>query len=673
MASPRVPAREKPVARVLPLLGLAHLDRPFDYLVAEEQSDIARPGVRVRVRFSGRLVDAVLLQRVGSSDHSGKLRYLERVISAEAVYPDRMARLVEKLADRYGGVRSDIIRMAVPPRYAAAEEADTATAWEELGKISEADVSGWSSYRGGEAFVADVLSGARARAAWQVAPGHDWASELAALAARTAASGGGVLLVVPDQRDIARLEGALRAWVAPRQITVLGAHIGPQARYRRYLSVLHGQGRIVVGTRSAAFAPVVNLRLAALCFDEDNSLAEPRAPYPHAREVLTTRAGLEGCCLLIGNHARTAETQLLVESGWLGSLEAPRDARRTRLPLIRAVGDSDAALSRDPLARAARIPSLAFEAARGALDAGKPVLVSSPRKGYVPTLACGSCRSAARCRHCNGPLAIPPGGATAGAVPTCRWCGRPETRFRCPECGSPRLRAVVLGSERTAEELGRAFPNVPVVVSSGERVRDEVAARPALVVATPGAEPVVRGGSYGCAVLLDTWTQLYRQDLRAAERALCAWAAVTSLVAPATAGGRVVVVADPAIPTVQDLIRWDFPAAAARELSHRREVRLPPAVHLAAIDGAATAIDGVRRRLRIPHAELLGPVDLPPGVELPGDYDEARFGPPQRLIVRAPLGRRDELGVALKEVLVARVAHGEDLPLRIQIDPVTVG
>ncbi|KQB85512.1 primosomal protein N' [Corynebacterium oculi] len=673
--SPRVPAAQQPVARVLPLLGLAHLDRLFDYQVSEEQSAQAQPGVRVRIRFAGRLVDALLIERAEETSHPGQLRYLERVISPEVVYPEPTRRLVDALCARYAGTRSDLIRAAVPARHAAAESVDTSTPWEELGRAQEPDLSAWSAYEHGESFVDAVLARQRARVAWQIAPGDDWAAAVAALAAKVALGGGGVLIVAPDQGDVDALEAALREHVGPKQITVLGASLGPQARYRRFLSILHGQGRLVIGTRSAAFAPVANLQLAVVLFDGDENHVDPRAPYAHSREVLTTRVAATEASLVIAGHSRTAEAQLLVESGWAHGLVAGREALRARMPRVQAVADSDFELEKDPLARSARIPAVAFRALREGLAAGKPVLVHTPRKGYIPTLACRQCRTPARCRHCNGPVGLPTGREQEAAVPTCRWCGRPDARYRCPQCGSASLRAVVLGNQRTAEELGRAFPSVRVISSGGNQVHREIAQAPALVVATPGAEPrVAQGGRYGAAVLLDTWALLGRQDLRATEDALATWTAVATLVEPHRRGGQVVVVADPALAVVQQLIRWDMPGAAARELAQRREVGFPPAVHMAAIDGAAAAVDSLLKEARLPRgAEVLGPVDLPPGEHLPGEYDERRFGPAQRVLVRAPLGPRGELGSALKSAMVARIARREDLPLRVRVDPVRIG
>ena len=173
----------------------------------------------------------------------------------------------------------------------------------------------------------------------------------------------------------------------------------------------------------------------------------------------------------------------------------------------------------------------------------------------------------------------------------CRWCGRAEPTLRCARCGSEAVRAVVVGARRTAEELGRAFPGTPVVTSAGEAIVTEVGARPALVVATPGAEPHASGG-YGAALLLDTWALLGRQDLRAAEDALWRWMSAAALVRARGEGGVVTIVADASIPTVQSLIRWDPVGHAEADLAARTEVGLPPSVHMAAVDGPAERGDG---------------------------------------------------------------------------------
>ncbi|QAU52309.1 Primosomal protein N' [Corynebacterium pelargi] len=674
MSYAREPAPEQSVAKVLPLLGVSHLDRSFEYRLSADQHEQAQPGVRLRVKFSGRLVDAILLDRSDDQEHKGSLAWVERVISPEVVYPPQTRKLVESLAVRYAAVTSDLIRLVVPPRHAKAEESDVRSSWESLGEVSEPDLSGWLSYRHGQSYVDAVLAGQPARAAWQIAPGDHWAQQIATLGTQVAIQGGGVLVVVPDQRDVDFLEQHFREYMSAKQVTVLGAAQGHQARYRRYLSILHGQGRVVIGTRSACFAPIRNLRLAVIKDDGDENLVEPRAPYYHAREVLTTRSAQEHCALLIASHARTAETQLLVESGWCHDLVAPPEVLKAMMPSIHAIEDSGYAFARDMHAHHSRVPSMAFRAIRQALHRDRPVLIQVARTGYMPGLACSRCRTPARCRACNGPLSYSDSEQHRVHVLSCRWCGRPETNFSCVSCGNHQVRALTRGSERTAEEIGRAFAGTPVVVSGGQRVIDQVEDKPQIVVATPGAEPRVCQAGYGAVVLLDAWLMLSREDLRASEDLVATWARAIALAEPAQQEGTVVIAAENALPEVQALLRWDVVGMAQRELKLRAQVHFPPAFHMAAVDAPTTALEEFLALAHLPpNTEVLGPVDLPRDIRLPGEYDHEQFGPPQRMLLRTPLQDRNALGEALRRARASKVARKNDLPLRIQIDPIRVG
>ena len=110
-----------PVARVAVDISLAHLDRPFDYLVPASLDEAAVPGCRVRVRFAGQLVDGYLLERTQTSEHQGKLARLERVTSPEPVLTPEIFDLARAVADRYAGTLADVLRLAIPPRHATAE------------------------------------------------------------------------------------------------------------------------------------------------------------------------------------------------------------------------------------------------------------------------------------------------------------------------------------------------------------------------------------------------------------------------------------------------------------------------------------------------------------------------------------------------------------------------
>ncbi|MGW2154242.1 primosomal protein N' [Nonomuraea sp. NPDC001699] len=786
-----VAAPERPVARVVVDSPLPHLDRLFDYLVPAAMHEAARPGVRVRVRFAGKLIDAFLLERVDESDHEGRLTPLERVVSPEQVLTPEIAGLARAVADRYAGTLTDVLRLAVPPRHAKAEaeipppagpapgsshEAGSPDTVEEtpggagdIGEQRAADgdtgvvgggsagdgrgdasehagegrESAWDAYPTGPSFLDALRHGRAPRAVWSALPGATgWAGAMAEAVLATLEGGRGAVLVVPDGKDVALADAEFERLLGPGRHVALTADLGPAERYRRWLKVLRGQVRAVVGTRAAMFAPVADLGLVAIWDDGDDLHAERLAPYPHAREVLGLRAHRTGAAMLIGGYARTAEATQLVATRWARPIVAARTMIRTVAPRVRPAGE-DAELAKDQAARQARLPSLAWRALRQGLESG-PVLVQVPRRGYLPALACRHCRAPARCvlpptriaphlaappapaaaptpvrggagapagaEGRGGPLpvagealtlsaaasgavplglplhapgtgagALPPavdglagmpdGSAAHGggeslchgplalraghAAPYCRWCGRVDADWRCPSCGSPRLRAVVTGARRTAEELGRAFPSVPVRTSGRDGVLARVPAARALVVATPGAEPVAEGG-YAAAVLLDGWALLGRADLRAGEETLRRWMNAAALLRPSA---ELVVLGDAGLPSVQALLRWDPITHAERELGDRAELGFPPAVRMATLTGSASAVRQMLDEVRLPpDAQVLGPVPV----------DESGL---ERAMIRVRRGGGAALSAALKGASGVRAARKTPDVVRVSVDP----
>jgi primosomal protein N' (replication factor Y) (superfamily II helicase) len=281
------------------------------------------------------------------------------------------------------------------------------------------------------------------------------------------------------------------------------------------------------------------------------------------------------------------------------------------------------------------------------------VLVQVPRRGYLAAVACERCRAQARC-DCGGPAQLP----APDAALSCGWCGR-QLSHSCRRCGHEGLRALVTGARRTAEELGRAFPSVPVISSGGNRVLRRVGSRPALVVATPGAEPAAESG-YGAALLLDGWAMLGMASLRAAEETLRRWLSAAALVRPASEGGRVVVVAESAHPAVQALVRWDPATFARRELAERAELRFPPAARMAALSGPGSAVQA-----------LLDGTALPAGTELLGPLPVTGAADPElvRYLLRVDRKAGADLALALRTGQAARSAAKAPGTVRVQLDP----
>jgi len=676
-----------PVARVVVDKGLSHLDRYFDYSVPARLDEAAQPGVRVRVRFGGHvvkgqgrreggtLIDGYIVERRADSDFSGPLSPLSQVLSPEPVLTPELLRLCRAVADRYAGPLADVLQLAIPPKHNRAEAEPSPAP---LPPPAPPAPGGWARYPQGPEFLAALAGGGSPRAVWTALPGsgdaagaaEGWPLELARAVAATLASGRGALVLLPDGRAVARLDAALLELLGSGHHVALTAGLGPEERYRRWLAVSRGSVRAVVGTRAAMFAPLSDLGLVAVWDDGDTGYSDQHVPFPHARDVLLLRAAEAGAGALIGGFAVSVESAQLLRAGWASALAGDREQVRRAAPLIRTVGDQE--LASDGAAHAARLPTLAWRTAREALAQG-PVLVQVPRRGYVPRLACARCRTAARCGRCAGPLEA----RDADGLLHCSWCGRPEDGWRCHECGFTRLRAQVVGARRTAEELGRAFPAVPVRTSGRDGILATVPGTPALVVSTPGAEPVVEGG-YAAALLLDAWALLNRPDLRAGEEALRRWLGAAALVRPQQQGGRVVIVAEPTLRPVQALVRWDPAGFAATELGERAELGFPPVSRMASLTGSPAAVADLLALLRLPPGtDVLGPVELTPapgpGGSGPGGTGPGGAEPLERVLLRVAPRQGAALATAVKSGYAARMARKQTDPVRIRIDPLDIG
>ena len=638
----RPAATENPVARVAVLTPLPHLDRPLDYVVPESLAAQAQPGVRVRVRLAGRLVDGFLLERRAEADTDRTLQPI-RSVHGPPVLTAEIADVCREVADRYAGTFVDVVRSAVPPRHARVEAAvladDSGSAPIPGAPVALArtpaepppapDLSAWLAQRGGRALVQGLGQRPGPRVSWCSGPGEDLPARVTELAVQTVRAGLGVLVVAPDGSDVGRYARALGAAGLP--VVDLTARSGPQARYRAFLRILGGELTVVVGTRSTVFSPVRDLGLIVVVDDADESLGEPHAPGWHAREVAALRAVATGATLVLAGPSVSLEAERMVAVGWLEPVGPTRTGLRAAAPLVQA---AQQAAGRDPARAASRIPSVALEVMRTAVEQG-PVLVSVARTGYVPFLLCDTCREQVTCPQCGrGLRAEGPGGA-----PVC--AEHPELpAWHCLHCGGARTRAGVVGVRRTAEEFGRALPRIPVMVSSAESgVVRELRPAAGVVVATPGSEPQPGPDGYAAAVILDVAAALSRPGLRVPEEVLRRWFLAASQVRPASAGGRVLVVGDETLREVQALIRWDPRGYAQRAIDERLALSLPPAVRVARLVGPAVEVgglvdrvrDGLGHRLLRASGPLPAPRTTPPSEPAPAGASAVAAGTTWRL------------------------------------------
>lgn len=630
--------RGRPIARVLLDTPIPHLDHPFDYEIPEGMEGVV-PGARVLVTVAGRRTPAYVAEVVAESDHPGALRPVAKVVSTLPVLTPDVLRLARDVAAHYAGSVPDVLRLAIPARHAAAEaRAEQASLPVEI-TPGERELPGWEDYQGGPALLGHIEGGTPVRAVWTALPGQShgvprWIEDLRAPVAAALRGGRRALVVVPTGAEAE----AVTAHLADLGAHLYTADLPPARRYAMFLAILAGRIPVVVGTRSAAFAPVPDLGLAALWDPDDDNLAERRAPYPDALTVVGLR---RGCTVLVGSHSRPLVAQQWVVDGRAVAVAAPRQVVREHAPRVLVPTPED--LRGD----ARRIPSAAFDTVRRALERG-PVLVHVPRAGYLRSVACAGCGARIRCRHCEGPLDVDRAG-----VASCSWCGRRQ-QVRCERCGSGTLVSRTVGAARTSEEIARAFPGIPIVQSGGQsRTVERVDGTPRIVVATPGAEPFADGG-YAAALLLDSFLATSRNVITAAPQALGRWLNALALVRPAGEDGVAMLLGEPEPAIAQACVRWDPAGWAERELEERQGLRFPPAWRIAALDGSPRAVADIAADLatRV-ECEILGPVEVESG---------------RRMLARVHRSEASALTTAIIAEQRARSARKEEV-VRVRIDP----
>ena len=643
------------IARVLLDSPLPQLDRLFDYVIPPELAESAVPGVRFKVplRSAGRVADGLLIEVVESGVYTGVLSELDSVVSPVRILAPEVWALARKAADRAAGSASDIVRLAVPTRQVRVEKAYLADEGNlPFPVVTAAPIEAYaprvieSALSINERLAVDAVPGVR-----QVADGvwvGAWAVTMAAAAASVLAEGRSAILAVPDYRDQEQLEAALRAVLPEECVVRLDAKQSNPERYRALLRCLAGGPLAIVGNRSVVYAPAANLGLIAVWDDGDPLHSEPLSPYVHTRDAALLRQELQGCALAFFGNSRSTEVERLVELGWLRSVSP------VPLVLPKVVPTAQQATT-DRLAAQARIPSAAWKIARTALESG-PVLVQVARPGYAPRLACADCGQTARCLRCEGPLLQ----KSARSVPACAWCGALAVDWKCGNCDGEKLRLVGNGATRTAEDLGRAFPGVRVIIADGERQVLAVGAEPALVIATRGAEPVAAGG-YRAVLLLDGERMLARESLRVGEDCLRWWSNAVAL----AAGGATTVLVGVGGALATALVTWRHADYARSELADRRRLRFPPAVRVATITGTAESVGKAVAAAGVVAEDVLGPVDLAP--------------PTVRTILRFDYNHGADIAAALRAELIRAAtsrrrgpaSRGPGAPtLRVRLDDV---
>ena len=558
------------VARVVLDSPLPQLDRLLDYRIPPQLADSVLEGslVHVPLRSSGRQALAYVVEIASGSDYAGRLSDVSDVVSAIPILPRRLFDLARAVADRQVGTAADVLRLALPRRYVRAEKTFAVQPFVQPEAVAARTVTGFDQHVEAHARLAVTVPMTQAVNS-RSQPTTAWSVMMAQMSRNAIASETSAILIVPDFRDIARVVADLESDGLGDFVCRLDAEVEPAVRWVNYLRCVRGDSVIVVGSRSAAYAPVARLGAFVMWDDGDPVLDEPMAPYAHPRDVGLLRHQQEGGILAFLSLSPSAHVTRLTDIDWLSHVDLSGRPGPTVIPL-----DDESP------GRPGSIPAVAWQWAAKAVTQA-PVLIQVPRPGFSQLSVCASCRERSACAGCGGPLRR----SSRGAVPDCRWCGRLATDITCSSCGSHEITDVSPGSTWTADMIGKSFPNVPIVVSDGERIVTRIEQTPQIVVSTPGAEPFCPGG-YSTVIIVDADRQLYSDKMRVVENALRLWAHAIACCGPS---GRVFVQgAGVRLGAVLGSRSWsDY---MRTEVEQRSQLHLPPSSRMAHVTGNAQVV-----------------------------------------------------------------------------------
>ena len=557
-----------PVARLWVDTGLSHLEPTYDYLVPQSLDADVSVGVKVLVDFAGRKVDGFVIERINSSS-VGNLKFIEKVTSPVPLLTAEVMELVAAVARRWGSIPSEILTAAIPPRVMATEKGFTSDSAAHLQDRSRSKNPSHSYYL--------------------FTPGENPFETIASWAV-TRLSKGGVLVVLPELREVLTLAEELSNLNA--DFVILDGSLPRSTRYENFLKVATGVAKLVIGTRSAIFAPVANLQTIVVFREGSESHYEKRSPGWNVRDVAILRSQLSAIDLTFAGFAPSSEVSLLIEEEAI--------SLRGKRAKVNAIAY--------PQTHGELLPDRIFTPIRDALTRGS-VLFLVPRKGYSQAISCTSCRNISLC-DCGGRIYF--GGPEKGYI--CSLCNLSTPEWSCKWCKKSAANLLGRGNLRFAQEIGRAFPGFPVLSSDATHVVEQVENQRSIVLATAGMSPPVEGG-YQAVVVLEGDNLFSQLDLRAQERAREAIMQSASLL---SANGKALIVVDNAHPIVAGLSRWNLSPLLTRELREREQTQLPPYVHAIVLEIASsessTFLSGIRSSIsdsRLPSStRILGPTAL---------------------------------------------------------------
>jgi primosomal protein N' (replication factor Y) len=366
------------------------------------------------------------------------------------------------------------------------------------------------------------------------------------------------------------------------QVAVLHSHLTDAERHWHWQRIAAGEVQVVVGARSAVFAPVQNLGLIVIDEEHDHSFKQNEQPRYHARDVALQRAKLEGIPLVLGSATPSLESWLAAQEGKFHLVEMPKRVSDRPLPDVDAIDLRDEAQHRRRPGAISRQLGRAMEEALA--NDGQVILLLN-RRGFSTHIQCPSCGFVVKCPNCDLALTH----HREGDRVLCHYCDYQEIAPpKCPQCRFDGIRYAGFGTQKLEAEITTRFPNHSVLRMDSDTMQRPGSHEEALakfrsgeVRILLGTQMIAKGLDFPNVTLvgvINADTALHLPDFRAAERTFQLVTQVAGRTGRGDKGGRVLVQTyAPDHPAIVAALTHDYLSFASAELPIRREHGYPPA------------------------------------------------------------------------------------------------
>ena len=494
--------------------------------------------------------------------------------------------------------------------------------------------------------------------------------------------GKGAIVLVPEisltPQTVERFKARFSSGPQQTLVAVLHSHLSAGERHDEWHKIRQGRARIVIGARSAIFAPVEPLGLVVVDEEHEHSYKQEEAPRYHARDVAVVRGQREGAVVVLGSATPSLESFYNVERGKYAVLELRHRADDKRMPVVR-VQDMRTECRKD---KGVPIFSTRLkEAIRNRLENGEQTILFLNRRGFATSMQCPECGFVAECPNCSLSLTY----HRREQALRCHICGHgARAPGQCPECRSRAIRFHGLGTEKVEDVLGKLFPDAAIRRMDSDTLKRKEDYRRILgdfrrgkIDILVGTQMIAKGLHFPRVTLVGIVyadTGLHLADFRAGERTFQLLTQVAGRAGRGDVEGEVIVQSfTPFHPAIQFARRHDFAGFYDAEMEFRGQLKYPPYTRAAMLtlrgrneEKVAFSADHLKKAIE-PMARAISDLVLAGPAPAPLLRAEAFY----RYQIMLRTGQMSALSRRLAEV-TAGLSLPEEVTLTVDIDPMNL-